>query len=443
MPTRSLLPACVSLALLAACGTARDVTTNAESTTAAAACTRCHGSGDNPAPPRSARGETSTTAIGVGAHQSHLKDGLLHRAFACAECHVVPTDTRHADGVAQVTFGPIANASGVTSTWDPGSATCATYCHGATLPGGRLTTPLWTGGASQAACGSCHGAPPPAPHPQTTDCGACHQGYGSNFVNLALHVDGKVQVNGGAGGACGSCHGIPPPAPHPSSMQCGTCHPGYTSTSVVAATHGNGVIDVVGLSCTSCHGDASRPSNQAAPPVDTTGNTATTARGVGAHQSHLGSALRAGGVACTDCHVVPTSTTHANGTATVTFGGTATLNGQSPSWNTTTLSCSATACHASTLTTGGTARAPVWTTVDGSQKTCGSCHGAPPSSGHHGVHSFDCVNCHGSGYSASGGTVNPALHMDGVKNVGGAGSAITSWNPSTRACVGCHGAATW
>ena len=404
MPTRALLPTCVALALLAACGVGRDMAaSDAEPTTAAAACTLCHGSGNDPAPPRSTRGETSPTAIGVGAHQAHLKDGVLHRAIACAECHVVPTDTRHVDGVVQVTFGPLANASGVASTWDPGSATCATYCHGATLPGGALTTPLWTGGASQATCGSCHGTPPPAPHAQSTECGGCHAGYTATSVNLATHVNGVVDVGGGAGGGS--------------------------------------------LTCTSCHGDASRASNPAAPPADTHGNTATTARGVGAHQSHLGSALRSGGVACTDCHVVPTSTSHATGTATVTFGGTATLNGQSPSWNTATLSCSATACHDSTLTTGGSARAPVWTTVDGSQKTCGSCHGAPPSSGHHtsvGSHRIDCVNCHGSGYSASSGTVNPALHIDGVKNVGGAGSRINSWNPATRSCApACHGTQTW
>jgi predicted CxxxxCH...CXXCH cytochrome family protein len=212
------------------------------------------------------------------------------------------------------------------------------------------------------------------------------------------------------------------------------------------ATHLNGVLDVTGggtgLACTSCHGDPTRASNPAAPPTDTLGNTATTAPGVGAHQSHLGSTLRAGAVACTDCHVVPTSTSHSNGVVQVTFSGTATLNGQAPAWSAATLTCATTYCHASSLTTGGTARAPVWNQVDGTQKTCSSCHGAPPPSGHHSTHAGrSCGNCHG-GYSTT--TVNAATHIDGSRSVGGAGSSITSWNAATMTCTNtCHSSRTW
>ncbi|MFL5300364.1 MAG: CxxxxCH/CxxCH domain c-type cytochrome, partial [Anaeromyxobacteraceae bacterium] len=423
MATHPLLPACVTLALLSACAVGRDAgTLEAGPATVAAACTRCHGSGDDPAPPRSARGETSTTAIGVGAHQAHLKDGLLHRAIACAECHVLPTDIQHVDGVAKVAFGPNANAAGVTSSWSRASATCTTYCHGATLKGGTLTTPLWTGGSSQAACGSCHGAPPPAPHPQTADCGLCHQGYGRDFVNPVLHVDGKVQVSGGVASACGSCHGIPPPAPHPASTQCGSCHPGYTSTSVVAATHLNGVIDV-SQSCTSCHGDAARTANPAAPPKDAKGNTATNARGVGAHQAHL-SAVLSPPVACAECHLVPTSPSHATGVAEVTFGPLARSGGAAAAWNGTSLTCTS-YCHGATLNAGGTATSPVWTRVDGAQKSCTSCHGAPPPAPH--AQSSDCGSCH-AGYTAT--TVNAATHVNGVVDVAG------------LTCTSCHGDGT-
>jgi predicted CxxxxCH...CXXCH cytochrome family protein len=282
----------VAVALLAGCDAVSRQNTDpagggaATDTARADACSRCHGSAGNPAPPMSVRGETSPTAVSVGAHEAHLRGGRLNRPVACEECHVVPTDTAHADGVVKVTFGPLAAADGAPTAWDRGSATCATYCHGATLAGGSNVAPVWTRGAGEAACGACHGLPPPAPHAASADCGACHVGYTATSVDVSKHVDGRVQIGNGAEGACGSCHSIPPPPPHAASSACGNCHPGYTSTSVVDATHPDGQVNLA-LGCTSCHGDAARTGAPTeAPPSDTRGSSDPAARGVGAHQAH-------------------------------------------------------------------------------------------------------------------------------------------------------------
>ena len=78
------------------------------------ACRRCHGSADNAAPPHSVHGLTATSEVAVGAHQTHLRDGPLHQAISCDECHVVPAVVEAPghidDGRAQVTFGGIAHA---------------------------------------------------------------------------------------------------------------------------------------------------------------------------------------------------------------------------------------------------------------------------------------------------------------------------------------------
>ena len=164
--------------------------------------------------------------------------------------------------------------------------------------------------------------------------------------------------------SCGTCHGLPPAAPHPdvgAGSNCGSCHTGYTATTVNLATHVDGKVDVANLTCSSCHGDPARanttlnPRLSAAPPRGSKGETAVSTRAVGAHALHL----KAGNTfACTECHVVPTSTTHANGTAEIAFGTLAGTGAASPAWNGST--CSNVYCHGS-FTGGNTAYAPTWT----------------------------------------------------------------------------------
>ena len=66
--------------------------------------------------------------------------------------------------------------NGATPRFDPATASCSTtYCHGATLDaGGTNQAPTWNGGSAQAACGTCHGAPPPSHAATSTTCSTCH-----------------------------------------------------------------------------------------------------------------------------------------------------------------------------------------------------------------------------------------------------------------------------
>jgi predicted CxxxxCH...CXXCH cytochrome family protein len=171
--------------------------------------------------------------------------------------------------------------------------------------------------------------------------------------------------------------------------------------------------------CTPCHGDRNRPAGlnpllPAAPPLGTKGETATTTRAVGAHQRH-------DYVLCNECHVVPNSMGHSNGTVDMAWGPVATAGGVSPVWNGS--SCSASYCHGN-FAKGNPGNAPVWTAPRASD--CGTCHGLPPTAGGHPA-SSDCSLCH-PGYTSS--SVNPAVHVNGQPDIGG------------LACTSCHGDGT-
>src|SRR6266545_4365589 len=181
------------------------------------ACTRCHGdsANGNAAPPRSVRGESATTAIGVGAHQSHLNDSAIRQALACADCHAVPARVDAPGHIvgdhAVLTFGELAQKRNANPVFDRSTATCSSvYCHGATLgDGGTNHTPQWTKvDGTQAACGTCHDLPPKnGRHPildaapgDTTVCSKCHvdtvKPDGTIDVAGGKHIDGKIEVAG-------------------------------------------------------------------------------------------------------------------------------------------------------------------------------------------------------------------------------------------------------
>ncbi|MFH1017218.1 MAG: CxxxxCH/CxxCH domain-containing protein [Pseudomonadota bacterium] len=242
--------------------------------------------------------------------------------------------------------------------------------------------------------------------------------------------------------------------------------------------------------CSACHGSESSPG----PPRDLNGDTSTALRGIGAHEAHLLTAAIASPTDCSECHVVPSGIMDANHMdgdlrAEVIFGTVATTGGALPSWDGS--KCTNTYCHGATLG-GGTKTTPAWTTVDGTQAACGNCHSLPPPAPHTdqtacetchstvagpgqviinknlhvngnvdvatacgschlippdiGQHQRSehvdagCAACHGTGYSST--TVRAADHINGVKNVGGSGSRINSWNGSTCSST-CHGSESW
>lgn len=335
-------------------------------------CKNCHGSEQNPAPPIDTLGNSDFTAIGVGAHQVHLQGGEFSRPLACDECHVVPEhveDPTHIDGLpAELTFSGVAESSDHHPSWDHASATCAgSYCH-APSPGDDRRSPVWN--VEQALdCTSCHGAPPALPHPQTKNCSACHgQVVGSDnhsIIDRSRHVNGTVELD-------------------------------------------------VTTDCTSCHGSVNP-----APPVDTLGNTKTSAPGVGAHQTHVLGTDRSRAVPCGECHVVPKSVLDAGHLdsdlpAELTFSGAAVAYGAKPQYTNGT--CQNTSCHGAVFPdddpSGGSHTTPTWTRVDGSQAKCGSCHALPPPAPHP-LPTYPCSHCHGD-IAEDGTFTHPELHVDGV-----------------------------
>jgi predicted CxxxxCH...CXXCH cytochrome family protein len=337
------------------------------------ACNACHGSETSDAPPQDTSGNLETTAVGVGAHQAHLATGSdWHRDFACTDCHVVPATVDaagHMDSPlpAELIWSALASADGATPSFDQATARCSgVYCHGATRDGGANTSPTWTRvGMDEAICGSCHALPPGGSHPNNPNCYVCHTAVireDRTFVDPSLHIDGEIQ---GVASACDLCHGA----------------------------DGN-----------------------PAPPLDTTGGSATTLPGVGAHRSHLatGSTWHAD-IACNECHLVPASVYspgHRDSVlpAELTWGPTAAADGATPSIDLASTTCSGSYCHGATLS-GGTLTAPVWTQVDGTQAACGTCHALPPTTGHPAA--SNCYFCHPSVVDSARAIIGPALHVNG------------------------------
>ena len=332
-------------------------------------CSSCHGSPNREgtaiaraAPPLDVNGNTDPTAPGVGAHLSHVEPGATHGAVLCVQCHRMPADTLtpgHIDSPlpAEVVFGALATRGDRQPVYDPATHTCSgVYCHGSALV-------TWTAPRSSAeACGSCHGLPPPAPHPASADCMVCHGAIiDSNLVFIAplRHIDGAIT----AADNCGQCHGTP---------------------------------------------------DSPAPPRSTAGETEITSVSVGAHQAHLRGSVWARRVKCVECHVVPVADSdpgHIDGTlgAEVVFSGTAVVGGAGPAWDLATATCDRTWCHGPSAPAAS--QSPAWTTSLGATVNCTSCHGMPPDVPH--PPSADCSACHHN-VDASNNFTAPDTHIDGI-----------------------------
>lgn len=201
------------------------------------ACNTCHGDfradaddTNSWAPPRAVSGDTATTYHGVGAHQLHLGGTGLTSNYRvpCEGCHNVPATVSapgHLDtqGPAEVIIRAdlaLTPSDGLTPspTYDPSTQKCSgTYCHGAwqlrastspfdrsyysdSVMTGAFAAPRWTGGAAEAACGTCHGLPPKghAPYP-INQCYACHSGVVNaqgQIIDKTKHMNGLIDVYG-------------------------------------------------------------------------------------------------------------------------------------------------------------------------------------------------------------------------------------------------------
>ncbi|MFH1195629.1 MAG: CxxxxCH/CxxCH domain-containing protein [bacterium] len=200
--------------------------------------------------------------------------------------------------------------------------------------------------------------------------------------------------------------------------------------------------------CNTCHGDFSDPTN-IAPPRDVMGNIATTAKGVGAHQTHTIGNTRTAAMGCYDCHTADVTEgekyvfSHIGQLpAEILFSGLGNKTGNA-NYDFTSLQCSNTYCHGnfeflkseSSHTIGyvadkmeGNKFNPVWNVVDGTQAKCGTCHGELDASGnlvtavpkgHLPSDLINCVNCHFGIVDAQGNVTDKNKHINGERNVFG------------------------
>ncbi len=204
----------------------------------------------------------------------------------------MPTSPSHANGAVELSFGALATKARTVAASFSGT-TCSNYCHGASLGGGSVTAPVWTGGSSQAVCGACHGLPPPSPHPSVSTslagCATCHDKTVDASGTLIPAATGGKHLNGAVDGGCTGCHPLPANANNwhsgyhggrASDNTCQLCHEdavGFTSPGGVvtdvklstatncgplrnqpcAASHNDGIVTLTpqwSNYCYNCHG---------------------------------------------------------------------------------------------------------------------------------------------------------------------------------------------
>ena len=123
-------------------------------------------------------------------------------------------------------------------------------------------------------------------------------------------------------------------------------------------------------------------------------------------------------VPCAECHVVPKAVFdvgHIDSElpAELLFSGTALAYRGQPQFR--AGKCEDSGCHGAIFPqehpSGGTNTTPVWTKVDGTQASCGSCHGLPPPPPH--LINSACHTCHQDMAADDVSFTHPELHVDG------------------------------
>jgi predicted CxxxxCH...CXXCH cytochrome family protein len=227
--------------------------------------------------------------------------------------------------------------------------------------------------ASEADCATVH--PPGIADPQSPDFHA----------NLVVSIGYKLDT-------CAHCHGDD--------------FSGGLSGKSCLGCHADGP-----TSCTTCHGQ---------PPA------------TGAHPTHAR-------YDCSQCHVKPmvyTDVGHlfaSDGsvipTAQITFGALPTTDGAQPIWDGAT--CASVYCHGATLNDpAATHTTPRWTGGP-PEASCGSCHGAPPTS--HAGRNTTCSLCHPTG---------APKHVDGKVDIGDGSGTCQACHPSPGGVHASHTQAT-
>jgi predicted CxxxxCH...CXXCH cytochrome family protein len=155
-----------------------------------AGCDGCHGDATSPAPGRDLAGNTSFTAIGVGAHRAHLDaPSGLRGPIACATCHVVPATLTAIGHLDSELPAEVESSLG----WERSTQTCTTTaCHGEARP-------AWTT-RGEVACGTCHGIPPAsashAPNMPLSSCASCHPATVTATGAIIIDNGSSTHMNG-------------------------------------------------------------------------------------------------------------------------------------------------------------------------------------------------------------------------------------------------------
>ena len=282
-------------------------------------------------------------------------------------------------------------------------------CHGSS----------YTGGTSGKSCFKCHAS---YPHASGFSAGTIH---GTYLYNLNYPLS-----------SCQTCHGANYAGGAIANVTCmrSGCHADATGAPRTPE------------SCNTCHGDFTAPAGNllaSAPPKSVTGATATTVRGVGAHQKHLATNAMGVAVKCQECHTVPTQVSSVGHLGTLpaevvfkdVLASLPTGNGTlvpKPSYDPSTLKCNNTYCHGNWRLRKGTSSstfqfayadsamvglnyAPAWTNGS-ADASCGSCHGIPPK-GHIAVPISTCGSCHFGIVSTDGRIIDKSKHINGKVNV--------------------------
>ena len=417
----------------------------------------------------------------------------------------MPVSATHSNGVIDFAWSTVATAMGAAPQFDAGSATCSgAYCHGGTLANGTTAKikPVWTqvDGTFNACGASCHMTPPAGAHPQNANCALCHgavvakmTGGVATWANPALHVDGIVEsssyhglsgwvspkVTPGTGQANPNHHGfgyfLANHGKDDKGTDCTECHGADFAGGTVGVSCNNSTINCHGANpaggtggdwhaCNFCHGSAAQNN----PPAGVAAETTSQALAVGRHLAHLSASATHIAFACTQCHIVPPAgdlghtqqytpsadlttaghhgdvtfppaPTDVNSTGAMTWDVNA-VTGAPPSARGT---CNG-ACHSDGR--GGAPNVtPRWAGGTWNAGSCGNCHDAMPSTGHHADHlssenNVACTTCHPGATSAS--------HVNGLRdvtaNISGAPytGSISATRPKTGGCstsVQCNG----
>jgi predicted CxxxxCH...CXXCH cytochrome family protein len=232
----------------------------------------------------------------------------------------------------------------------------------------------------------------------------------------------------------------------PTAPRCTNCHgQDYGGQSIAPscnACHASAGWANWQQSCSFCHGlvndttkggyDFALHPEWAAPPYDVSGRVnGANGPAVGAHQAHVATNAIRAPLACSECHVVPTTAIHTlNNSIDIQFGPLSRSGQAHPTWNPGMLTCSATYCHGnfSYGSVQGTAAPRSWgETLTG----CTSCHGMPPT-GHIPVGSTaaSCSGCHPDTVLPSGSIdLVKGRHVNGVKDMTGGACDSCHWFP--------------